>query len=136
MTGTQTKLAAGLSLVALGGFAGYALGAGAGDRPGATVAAQRQPLEVRTQTIHRTVRIVKHEKPPKPKRQAAPVAAPAAAPVRVVAVRPVQRVQQPVAAAPPVRQAPAPVRTRTSGGGSRAKEAEHEGGAEREGGDD
>ena len=63
MTGIQTKLAAGLSLVALGGSAGYALGAGAGERPAATMAAQRQPLEVRTQTIHRTVRIVKHEEP-------------------------------------------------------------------------
>src|SRR4051794_6715194 len=119
MIGTQTRLAAGLALVALGGFAGYALGAGAGDRPAATVAAQRQPLEVRTQTIRRTVRIVKHEKPPKPKRPPAPVAPPAAAPVRVVAVRPVQQPVAaappvPVAVAPPVRQAPAPVRTRTS----------------------
>ncbi len=77
MRGVQTKVAAGFSLVALGSLAGYAVGAG-GDQPAHATAAKRQPVEVRTQTIRRTIRVVKHEKPrPAPTQQTAAAAPPA-----------------------------------------------------------
>jgi len=62
VTGLPLKTAGGISLVALGALAGYAVGAGpAGEHPAAATA--KRPVEVRTQTIRRTVRIVKRERP-------------------------------------------------------------------------
>jgi hypothetical protein len=136
MRGIQTKVAAGFSLVALGSLAGYAVGAGAtGDQPAQTTAAKRPPVEVRTQTIRRTVRIVKHEKPRHVPSQPLGLTAPSA-PARVTAVAAVPRVAPgaPRAATPPPNGS-TPVRTRTSGGGS-AGRGEHEHAAGREAGDD
>ena len=133
MRGIQTKMAAGLALVALGSLAGYAVGAGpAGDQGAAATAAKRQPVEVRTRTIHRTIRIVRHEKPRRPRPQPpAPTASPPAAELAAVS----QTAPAPPAA-PPAAKLPAttspPVRTRTSGGGSRSG-GERELGGEREG---
>jgi len=133
MTGLPIKTAAGISLVALGSLAGYAVGSGpAGGEP-STAAAKRQPVEVRTETIRRTVRVVKHERPkhrPDPATTVAP-----AAPAPAQQVTPAT----PVApqSAPPANSTP--VRTRTSGAGSPSGEREdgddHDRG-EREGRDD
>ena len=133
MRGIQTKVAAGFSLVALGSLAGYAVGAG-GDQPAQATAAKRQPVEVRTQTIRRTIRVVKHEKPRQAPSQPPTSAAPPA-PARVTQVAAVPRT---VPVAPPPSHS-TPVRTRTSGGGSAGRgerEHEHEHAAEREVGDD
>jgi hypothetical protein len=133
MRGIQTKVAAGFSLVALGSLAGYAVGAG-GDQPAQVTAAKRQPVEVRTQTIRRTIRVVKHEKPRHAPSQPPASAAPPV-PARVAAVAAVPRVAP---AAPPPRRS-TPVRTRTSGGGSAGggeREHENEHAGEREVGDD
>jgi hypothetical protein len=131
MSRIPTKIAAGASLVALGSAAGYAVGSGSAGEQRAVAAAKRQPVEVRTQTIRRTVRIVKHQRP-----RREPPAPPVSAPPPV-AVVPAAR-STPVApaqAAPPQPTSSTPVRTRTSGAGSAGGEREHEGG-EREGGDD
>ena len=129
MTGIPTKVAAGVSLVALGSLAGYSVGSGPAGEQRPVAAAKRQPVEVRTQTIRRTVRIVKHQRP----RREPPAPAPATSAVAAV---PAAR-STPVApqAAPPQPVSSTPVRTRTSGAGSSGGEREHEGG-EREGGDD
>lgn len=133
MTGIPTKVAAGISLVALGSVAGYSVGAGPASEQRPVAAAKRQPVEVRTQTIRRTVRIVKHQR----RRREPPAPAPATAAVAAVpAARSTPAAPQ---AAPPQPVSSTPVRTRTSGAGSSGGEREHgdehEGG-EREGGDD
>jgi hypothetical protein len=138
MTGIPIKTAAGVSLVALGSLAGYAVGSGPpADQPEAA-AAKRQPVEVRTQTIRRTVRVVKRERPHRNRAEAA--AAPAAAPpppAQAAAVAPSPPVAPRSAAPQPTGSTP--VRTRTSGAGPAGGEREHgeerEDG-EREGGDD
>jgi hypothetical protein len=135
VTGLPLKTAGGISLVALGALAGHAVGSGpAGEQPSAATA--KRPVEVRTETIRRTVRIVKRERP---KRQGATVASAASAPA--------QQTSAATAVAPPLAPpanptAPtnsAPVRTRTSGagpaGGEREHTEEHDHG-EREGRDD
>ena len=121
-----TRVLAALALVALGGLAGFALGAPHGD---ATANGKRPPIEVRTQVIRHTIRIHRKPKAPRhPPRSAAPAGA---APPRPVVVA-----QQPSAAVAPAAPAHAPVRTRTSGaggaGGAEGGEHEHE----HEGGDD
>jgi hypothetical protein len=137
MNGVKAKIGAGATLAALGGLAAYAVASG--DEPGATQAAKAQPVEVRTETIRRTVRVVKHEKP-KHRRQshrastaaAPPAPAPAPAPVAAAPAAPAQPASSRVVSAPaPSRN----VTTRTSGGSGRGEhEGEHE--SEHEGGDD
>lgn len=126
MNGMHTRIAAGLTLVALGGFAGYAVNGSASSAPASSNnAATSQPVQIRTQTIRRTVRVVKHEKPKHPPAAAA-TPAPGVAP-RVAAAAPASRPATAVAAAPPaparvsvtrtpvVAPSSAPVRTRSSG---------------------
>jgi hypothetical protein len=143
------KLAAGASLVALGGITAVAIG-----QPGRTDSTKSAaaPVEVRTETIKKTVHVTRHEKPkhrrarpatpaiaqrPAPTPPPAP-AAPAAsapayrAPAPAPAPRPVASVRAPVSA--PTHH---PVTTRTSGGssgggGGEERDDRHES----EGGDD
>ncbi len=123
MTKHAIRLFTALALVALGGLAGFAVGAPHGD---ATANRKPPPVEVHTQVIRRTVRIHRKPKAPQhPPRTAAPAAAPPTRPVVVA--------QQSAPVAHPA-PASAPVRTRTSGGGTGGGEQEHE--HEREGGDD
>jgi hypothetical protein len=106
MSGMKTKVGAGVTLAALGGLAAYAVSAGNAQPSGATTAAAKtRPVEVRTVTIHRTVRVVKHEKPRHAKRvrRVSSAAAPAAPASPVVRSGPVS-----VPAAAPAA-APAPV---------------------------
>jgi len=125
VTGLPLKTAGGISLVALGALAGYAVGAGpAGEQPAAATA--KRPVEVRTQTIRRTVRIVKRERPkhdrPDPAMSVASAApAPAQQATAATAVAP--------QSAPPTNPTSptnsTPVRTRTSGAGPAGGEREH-----------
>jgi hypothetical protein len=137
MNGLKTKVGAGVTLAALGGLAAYAVASG--NEPTTTQAAQTQPVEVRTETIRRTVRVVKHEKPHR-RRQSHRGPAPAAAPPpRAAAAAPAVASVAPARPAPSrVVSAPAPshhVTTRTSGSsGSGARGHENE--SEHEGGDD
>ena len=127
MNKLSTKLAAGVTLVSLGGLAGFAV---KDNHSTASTAAQKQaPVQVRTQVIRRTVRIHRKPKAPKPAPRAA--VTPAAAPPRQVAAVCRHRPSPPVAA--PVK-AHAPLRTRTSGAGGGGGEREHE--HESEGHDD
>lgn len=128
---TCTALA---SVAALGGLAGATLSA---DSTPATAAdTTAAPVEVRTQVVHRTVRVVRHVHV-KHHRRAAPVAAPAVVPVsRPVAAAPAAA---PAAAAPAATPAPAPrprVVTRTSGASSHGESDDHGREHESEGGDD
>ena len=132
MTGIPTKIAAGVSLVALGSVAGYSVGSGpAGEQHPVAAAAKRQPVDVRTQTIRRTVRIVKHQRP----RREPPAPAPAPAPATSAAAAVPAARSTPVApqGASPQPTSSTPVRTRTSGAGPSGGEREREG---RERGDD
>jgi hypothetical protein len=61
MTGIKTKVGAVATLAALGGLTAYAAGSG-DEGTAASPAAKRTPVEVRTETIRRTVHVVKHEK--------------------------------------------------------------------------
>ncbi len=129
----RTHIAAAGTMVALGALAAVAIGAGP-DQSVKTVSVPRaQPVEVRTVVVHRTIRIVRHQKPKKQKRVAAP-------PTPAVAARPVQIAQAPAPAPQPTyhpvatKPAPAaskPLKTATSGGGG--KSGEHEDGEERRG---
>ncbi len=129
MTRIPTKIVAGASLVALGSLAGYTVGSGPAAEQQSALAQKRRPVEVRTQTIRRTVRIVKHARPPRNQPAAAPApVAPAAGPVSSTP-----------RFASPQPSGSVPVSTRTSGGGAAGGEREHgETGerGEREAGDD
>ena len=141
MSSIKTKVGAGATLAALGGLAAYAVGSG--EQQTTDPAASTQPVEVRTQTIRRTIHVVKREKPRRSTRRSqGGTAAPAPGPPSVPA-------QSTAAAAPPaptrVVSAPAPtppVTTRSSGSGSGRsgddddREHEHENEAEHEGDDD
>lgn len=120
MNKLSTKLAAGVTLVLLGGLAGFAV---KDNHPTASTAAQKQvPVQVRTEVIRRTVRIHRKPKAPKPPRAAATSAA--APPRQAAAVVPAPPVAAPA-------KAHAPLRTRTSGAvngsGERELESENEG---------
>jgi hypothetical protein len=124
MTSLLTKLAGAAALVGLGALGGATLATPAERDPAAAVVQRPAPVQVRTEVIRRTIRIVRHEKP---KRPPAPAAAPPAAPAPVPVV--VTPVAQRVATAPVA--ATHRIVTRSSatghGGGS---------GHEREGGGD
>jgi hypothetical protein len=112
MGSITTKIAAGTTLAALGGLAGMAV------RPehAATADPAAAPVEVRTQVIRRTVRIVRHERPRHRAHRTAPgVGAPApAAPAAPAPAQPVTFAAKPPAAP----KHSEPLRTRTSGGKS------------------
>jgi hypothetical protein len=150
MSPVNKKLAAGASLVALGGIAGFAVG-----QPGhaGTVKQAAAPVEVRTETVKRTVHVTRHEKPKhkRVRRPAAPAVAPRPAsaappaPAPPVTSAPVYRAPapapapRPVASVRPPVSAPThhPVTTRTSGGGSAGgSHGERDDRHESEGGDD
>jgi hypothetical protein len=126
---TATALA---SVAALGGLAGATLTGGSA-APAAITGATTAPVEVRTQVVHRTERVVRHVRRVHHRRPA-----PATAPARVP-------VSQPAAAAPAVTHASTPARparprvvTRTSGASTRGEGEDHgrDDGHESEGGDD
>ncbi len=132
----RTHIAAAGTMVALGALAAVAIGAGPGQTTKAVTAPKAQAVEVRTVVVHRTIRIVKREKPKKVKPAAAP-------PTPARSTQPVQIAQAPAQAAQPayhpVSTKPAPVsskplKTATSGGSSKGGEYEDDG--EHEGGDD
>ncbi len=131
----RTYIAAAGTMVALGALAAVAIGAGAGE-PVKTVSVPRaQPVEVRTVVVHRTIRVVRHQKPKKQKPVAAPPAPAAASPVQIAQAPAPQPTYQPVA----TRPAPAaskPLKTATSGAGSGHKDDGGEGEHEHEGGGD
>lgn len=111
MSSMITKIATGTALTALGGLAGMAV------RPEhvATATPAAAPVEVRTQVIRRTVRVVRHERPRHRAHRAVPAPV-ASAPIPVpapAAVQPVTYAAKPPAA--PRRSKP--LRTRTSGHG-------------------
>lgn len=142
MRPTPIQIAAGFALLGAGGVAGAALPVAA-QRP-TPVAAAPAPVEVRTQVLRRTVRVVRHERPKhlRPRRVAAPVTESPPAPAPAVA--------PPVASAPATRaparplatrssttaahRPAAPLRTRSSATGGRGHESddrhEHEGGGD------
>jgi hypothetical protein len=122
-----TRIAGAAALVALGGLGATALNPQPG-RP-AIEAARPAPVEVRTQVIHRTIRIVRREKPKRPRPVAAPAPAPPTAKAAAVIAPPVTYAAPPPAPARTV----APLRTRTSGAGQGGSE---HGDREREGRDD
>jgi hypothetical protein len=113
---SRTQIAAGGTTVALGVLAAFALGAGARDQiRTVTVPAKAPVADVRTVVIHRTIRVVKHEKPKTPK--PAPVASP---PVSTPAPRVIQVAQtRPVyTPAPAPKSTYKPLKTSSSGGSS------------------
>ena len=130
MTFTTPRVAAIAALAALGGIGASALAFQPDPQAAKPVAAATAaPVEVRTQTIHRTVRVTRHERSHKRKRRPQPVAA--APPQRVAVAAPTR-----VAAPAPAPAAPSrPLRSRTSGSSGRGHEGEgHEN--EHEGEDD
>lgn len=154
MRPVNKKLAAGATVAALGGLTAIAIG-----QPGSTSNKETAaaPVEVRTETIEKTVHVVRHEKPkhkrvrtPAPARAVAPrpaSAAPPPAPVTPAAAAPVHTYPAPrtVASVRPPSSVPThhPATTRTSGSSGSAREDRGEdGGGEREdrheseGGDD
>jgi hypothetical protein len=130
MTSTATKIAAGTSLVGLGGIAGLLLAPQQGDAERAAASVAQTPApEVRTVHIKRVHHRTIHLKPKHEHHVAAAAAAPAAAPAPVPVVQ----------SAPPPAPAPtSPIRTRTSGSGGSGSDDDggHEHESEHEGGDD
>lgn len=70
----RTHIAAGGTVAALGVLAAVALGAGSAQQPEPATAQKAPPLEVRTQVVHRTIRVVRHQKPRQPVAAAGPPA--------------------------------------------------------------
>jgi len=137
MKPNRTHIAAAGTMVALGALAAVAIGAGP-DQATKTVSVPRaQPIEVRTVVVHRTIRIVRHQKPKKQKRVAAP-------PTPAVSSRPVQIAQAPAPAPQPtyhpVATKPAPVASKplktSTSGSSGSSGHKDDGGGEHEGGGD
>ena len=136
MKPNRTHIAAAGTMVALGALAAVAIGAGPGQQVKTVSVPRAQPVEVRTVVVHRTIRVVRHQKPKKQKRVAAP-------PTPAVTSRPVQIAQAPAPAPQPtyhpVATKPAPVSSKplkTATSGSGGKSGEHEDGGEHEGGGD
>jgi hypothetical protein len=158
MSPVNRKLAAGATVVALGGLTAVAIG-----QPGHTDTKKQvaAPVEVRTETIQKTVRIVRHEKP---RHRRVPRPAPVVAPRPASAASPPAPGASAATGSAPTYSAPAPrpitprytggstpsgtgtsthqpVTTRTSGGGSGGGnagggEGERDDKHEGEGGDD
>jgi hypothetical protein len=126
MTSLLTKLTAAAALIGFGGIGGAILGAPAGRDPARAVLQRPAPVQVRTEVVRRTIRIVRHEKP---KRRPAPVTAPpadalpAAAPSAPVVATPVARR---VAVAPVTSVHRVVTRSSSTGHGG----SEHEGGGD------
>lgn len=155
MSPLNTKLAAGATLAALGGITAVAV---AGSDRTDTAKPAAAPVEVRTETIEKTVHVTRHEKPKhkRMRRPAAPAVAPRPAsaappaPAPPVTSAPVYRAPAPAPTPRPVASVPAPVSTpthhpvttRTSGGGGsnggseRGEREDHEDRHESESGDD
>ena len=132
MKPSRTHIAAAGTMVALGALTAVAIGAGGSEQPAKAVSAPKaQPVEVRTVTVHRTVHVVRHQKPKKQ-----PAAAPPAAVPHTVQIAQVPA-PTPVASTPAPASA-APLKTATSGGSGEHRDEgdEHERGDDHEGGDD
>jgi hypothetical protein len=113
----RTKIAAGATILGLGGLAGYALHSNDSlpPAPQSTPAAAHLRPKVRTQTIRRTIHVRPHPKPADP---AEATSAPAsAAPAPAPAASAPAPAPTPAVATIPVSP-PKPVTTHTSGGGS------------------
>lgn len=110
---TNARIAAAATTFAAGVLAAFALRPATSSTSSATVS-RPQAAEVRTQVIRRTVHIVRHERPPRARGGAGTSAARSTSAVRT-------RTSGTAAAGEPSRRGSvAPVRTRTSGGGSPA----------------
>jgi hypothetical protein len=126
MNSNAGKIAAGTSVLGLGGVAAVALAAGGGETHQASAAATSPAPQVQTITTRRVIHRTIHLKPKHPHAVAHPVAATPVVVQRAVLQRP---------AVTPAAPAPAgkPLRTRTSGSASggesddRGHENEHEG---------
>jgi type IV secretory pathway VirB10-like protein len=133
MASKATRIAAGTSVLGLGGLAAVAVGAGKSADTGSTAktAAKTPPVEVKTVTVQRVIHRTVHAKPKRvhahaavaarTAHAAAPAATPAAGPAPAPAPAPVKftPVTRHHATSPAPAPAPkqAPVRTRTSGTG-------------------
>src|SRR5690242_13671387 len=84
MRRTVTIMATAVGCLTAGALAGYAASSDSTNAPPVTAAERKQPVEVRTEVIHRTVRVVRHEKRKHRRRRAAAPAV-AAPPPRSVA---------------------------------------------------
>jgi hypothetical protein len=132
---TRTHIAAGGTLAGLGVLAAVAIGAGAGEPVTTAAVPKTQPVEVRTVVVHRTIRVVRHQKPKKPKAAAAPPAPVVSShPVQIAQVPAAQPTVQPVSTRP-VPASTKPLKTASSGGGegeehedNDREDNEHEGG--------
>lgn len=125
MNVTRTQIAAGGTVTALGVLAAFAIGAGT-SKPATVPAAKKPaPVEVRTVVVHRTVKVVRHQKPKKAKPASAPPAPARSAPAVQIAQAPAPvQVSQPA----PAKSYSKPLTTKSSGGAS--------GGGEHESGED
>jgi hypothetical protein len=131
MTNNATKIAAGTSLLGVGGMAGVLLAPQKGAAPAAAVTLPAPPAVVRTVHIKHVHYRTVHEHPKASSHQAVGAAAGASA----VTATPAAPAPQPVAAPVPAPVSVQPrIRTRTSGGGGGGAGGEHEG--ESEGHDD
>ena len=119
MSDTRTKIAAGATLLVLGGLAGVALSAESNRATGAAQTAA--PVEVRTQIVHRTVHVIRREKP---KRRKPTRATSSPAPIPAVSTPPATARAVTLPAKP---QSTAPVRTRTSGASGGSGESDDHG---------
>ncbi|HYH67050.1 MAG TPA: hypothetical protein VD866_20310, partial [Urbifossiella sp.] len=63
MSGIQTKVAAGSTVLALGALAAFAVSSGGETQTDPAAATNAGEPEVRTQTVRRTIRVVRREKP-------------------------------------------------------------------------
>lgn len=126
MKPSRTHIAAAGTMVALGALTAVAIGAGGSEQPAKAVSAPKaQPVEVRTVVVHRTVKVVRHQKPKKAKPASAPPAPARSAPAVQIAQAPAPvQVSQPA----PAKSYSKPLTTKSSGGAS--------GGGEHESGED
>lgn len=124
MSHTPLQISAGAALLGLGGLGGVLLSGEAEHRLAASATA---PVEVRTQVVRRTIRVVRHERPRHPARALVPPASrtpslasppvPGAAATPPVAARPAPLRTGASRTQAPARKVTAPLRTRASSTG-------------------
>ncbi len=117
MANVRMKIAAGATVLGLGGLAGYALGANDGQPASAkaTPASTHQKPKVQTEVVHRTIHVRPKDKGKSMSAAGSPTS-PSSAPISSSAPAPVTVAQTP-AVAPVSAPSSQPVSTHTSGGG-------------------
>lgn len=121
---SNSRIASLTAALAAGALAAFALRPGP-RTTGTATSAGTQVAEVRTQVIRRTIHVVHHERPPRPRTSLHRGAGPASAVGATGSAVAPRSATSGATRSAPVGSGPAPVRSRTSGSGSGSSSSPH-----------